>query len=999
MSYDAETANFTLNNPAREGYKFDGWRLAESTEKNPSVTIAKGSAGNKKYTAIFTPIDYAITYDLNGGTNNSANPATYNIETPTITLKNPERAGYTFNRWTLDGETVTEIPLGSMGEKTFKANYTPITYTIDYVFPKGTNNTSNPGTYTIESSTIVFQNPELDGYTFDGWTGEDVYSPSLRLEITQGSISNRTYTANFTPIVYDITYDLDEGTNADGNPATYTIETDTITLKEPTREGYDFMGWTLDGEDVTEIPLGSLGTKTLKATWRETAPATSQDIYTITVFKGQEVSLTIKASGVNLDWNMDGTLPEGLDFSASENSAAITGTPASGTTGTYDVAVTAENEGGSITVNIALNVEELAPDSIDVEVGEPSTTATENGGSTTSAQTTFKGVDGEAILVTDIAITVESEDFTVLAGTEFSTTVNVDVKLNLSDADYKDYAYTMELEGLPEWLTADGELSTTETLEAGEAEKHHVFTLSGTPSGASSHVTTFTAKVSVSGLESLLGKEVRFSVVEPEQDTESEDVRAVLESLNVEITGSDALAVEAGNADSMTLAASVNGTYSDGSTKTLGAGEYVLTWENDITAEGISFSDGTLSVSDTTESGIYEVNITVTAASGEVSASSTKTVLVSVLAEASAAPVLACANPSVTLNVGSVLESLTVLADVLPETWIYDGELPDGLSFADNGSVFVISGTVSVAAEARDYVFTVNAENEFGTSAPITITITVTRSTSPSPDTGTDTGSTGTDTGSTGDTGNTGTDTGNDGGSSVVVEAKVTQPSAPAISVQDESVKQAIVSVLQELSSTLSALENVNVVELAENATVTERTELSEEEAAQLSDDEAVAVIMPTMSVTEPAVYVFAVEIDLPVGAKITLRMMAKSAEDTTAAAFFSSENDAEMCTFLDDDGNVIDTVPENKHVNIAAYMEPGKTYSPIITTTVESSSESGESGTTGGNDSGSGDSGNSGGNDSGSDGGSTGGSSGGCESGLGFFALAALITLAARKK
>ena len=42
---------------------------------------------------------------------------------------------------------------------------------------------------------------------------------------------------------YSITYELDGGTNASGNPASYTIETVTVTLKVPTKDGYTFDGW------------------------------------------------------------------------------------------------------------------------------------------------------------------------------------------------------------------------------------------------------------------------------------------------------------------------------------------------------------------------------------------------------------------------------------------------------------------------------------------------------------------------------------------------------------------------------------------------------------------------------------------------------------------------------------------------------------------------------------------------------------------------------------
>ena len=105
-----------------------------------------------------------------------------------------------------------------------------------------------------------------EGYDFDGWTGTDLYVPTTQPDIPRGSIGNMLFTANFTPIVYEITYDLGEGTNNTANPASYTVESETISLLAPSREGYDFMGWLLDGEPVTEIQAGSSGNKTLTAT-------------------------------------------------------------------------------------------------------------------------------------------------------------------------------------------------------------------------------------------------------------------------------------------------------------------------------------------------------------------------------------------------------------------------------------------------------------------------------------------------------------------------------------------------------------------------------------------------------------------------------------------------------------------------------------------------------------------------------------------------------------
>ena len=67
---------------------------------------------------------------------------------------------------------------------------------------------------------------------------------------------------------YTITYELDGGTNAPENPASYNVETETITLKDPVKTGYTFAGWySADNSPVTKIPQGSTGDITLYAKW------------------------------------------------------------------------------------------------------------------------------------------------------------------------------------------------------------------------------------------------------------------------------------------------------------------------------------------------------------------------------------------------------------------------------------------------------------------------------------------------------------------------------------------------------------------------------------------------------------------------------------------------------------------------------------------------------------------------------------------------------------
>ena len=59
---------------------------------------------------------------------------------------------------------------------------------------------------------------------------------------------------------YQITDDLGGGTNAAGNPDTYTTE-DTVTLQAPSRTGYTFKGWTGTGLKAASATVHISGRK------------------------------------------------------------------------------------------------------------------------------------------------------------------------------------------------------------------------------------------------------------------------------------------------------------------------------------------------------------------------------------------------------------------------------------------------------------------------------------------------------------------------------------------------------------------------------------------------------------------------------------------------------------------------------------------------------------------------------------------------------------------
>ena len=146
-----------------------------------------------------------------------------------------------------------------------------------------------------------FTAPASDGLTRpDGntgryfmWLGSDrnLYAPGESVpEVVT------TLTAQWTVNQYTITYDLAGGT-VEGNPNTYTIETVAFTLKNPTKSGYTFTGWSgtgLDGENnmTVTIPTGSTGNRTYKTHWRYNGSGHSYSYYTIKATAGAGGSIS-----------------------------------------------------------------------------------------------------------------------------------------------------------------------------------------------------------------------------------------------------------------------------------------------------------------------------------------------------------------------------------------------------------------------------------------------------------------------------------------------------------------------------------------------------------------------------------------------------------------------------------------------------------------------------------------------------------------------------------
>ena len=260
----------TLPTPTRTGYTFLGWTGEGITTPQPNVTIPKGSTGDKTYIENWKLTEYNIAMDLNGGSGQEK--VVYTMTDEDFELPTPTRNGYEFVGWTGEGITTPQtsviIPKGSTGNKAYTANWKVIEYTITLDTNDGP--VVSPIKYTVEDS---FTLPYIfrPGYEFAGWTldGSGML-PATPLIIYHGTTGDLRYKAEWRLAEYTITMDLDGGSGQE--KVVYTITDEDFELPTPTRNGYEFVGWT--GERITtpqtsvKIPKGSTGNKAYTANWK-----------------------------------------------------------------------------------------------------------------------------------------------------------------------------------------------------------------------------------------------------------------------------------------------------------------------------------------------------------------------------------------------------------------------------------------------------------------------------------------------------------------------------------------------------------------------------------------------------------------------------------------------------------------------------------------------------------------------------------------------------------
>lgn len=290
VTYDGTYS--ALTTPERAGYDFLGWFTAQTdgeqvtADSKVSITASQTLYAHWKEGAATYTVKH---YQQNTEDMTDNHYTEFESETLSgITGQQTKAAAKTYTGFDA-AKAFEQQPIKADSSTVISIYYDRLTYTVTWMNgdTKLKDETLRYGAMPNYSGDTPTKKDTGHTYTFTGWSPK----PS---EVT----GNVTYTAQFSDSLntYNITYNLNNGTNAPGNPSRYIYGT-AVPLAAPTRTGYTFGGWFTNsgfsGDAVTEIPADATGDKTFYAKW-------TANEYTVT-FDANEGTVTPESKTVTYD--------------------------------------------------------------------------------------------------------------------------------------------------------------------------------------------------------------------------------------------------------------------------------------------------------------------------------------------------------------------------------------------------------------------------------------------------------------------------------------------------------------------------------------------------------------------------------------------------------------------------------------------------------------------------------------------------------------------------
>lgn len=260
-----DATSVSITNKTATEYNFLGWCAQAPTGSQPVyvTSIAASDYGNKTFYAHIAAVPvYTVTFDENY---TGVAPVRVNVpQGDTVdAITEPTRVGYEFACWK-NGSSVYDFDTPVTSDVTLTAEWSKITYNFTYMWGS-TQQTLDAqySSYDVEQSDITLPSPVKSHYAFGGWYASSSLDGSAVAKIDKtfvgglsaapvgGTVAVTLY-AKYTATQYTVSYDLDGGTNATDNPASYVITDGNVALGDAVKDYYTFVGWFKDAQKTQE---------------------------------------------------------------------------------------------------------------------------------------------------------------------------------------------------------------------------------------------------------------------------------------------------------------------------------------------------------------------------------------------------------------------------------------------------------------------------------------------------------------------------------------------------------------------------------------------------------------------------------------------------------------------------------------------------------------------------------------------------------------------------
>lgn len=283
---DIEKGISVLPKPEKQDRVFTGWKQEDGTLVE---SVSPGTESMNLY-ASWKLIEFTIQYDPQGGEMSTQSIQYTSDKTGELTWLAGEsvwKEGFAFKGWFLNkecqGERITTFPIDKKMGTTSSTDESKVTIRLyakweeanyDILFlPRG-GSAVHSEEYSLEKGVKESEMPETErrGWEFLGWFDQPEGGNKYTSIAAQPGPDKEKITlyAHWKAYDYKLTYVVNGGTLPTDAKKTYTVA-EVVTLPEPKKEHYDFVGWFTANAGGTKYMENTFyyetGDKTLYARW------------------------------------------------------------------------------------------------------------------------------------------------------------------------------------------------------------------------------------------------------------------------------------------------------------------------------------------------------------------------------------------------------------------------------------------------------------------------------------------------------------------------------------------------------------------------------------------------------------------------------------------------------------------------------------------------------------------------------------------------------------